>query len=223
VVLKEAHCLYPATPTFIFSPILIFTVPIYPIVIYFIDSLSQLHCNFGVAPETSREPSHLPTSHVTSNFPTSPILRTPLFTLVIMATSFITPTYIYKILPSNPPPPSPLPLALPVSALDRRDNFIHLSTSRQLIGTLQNFFADGDYVWILRIPYARVEKWIKWENSVGKGPDEPVRRIFLSVCRFASYIVSNGWLGDLYIKPNRDVGWMLGHYWLDGIFPAHPR
>ena len=92
-----------------------------------------------------------------------------------MATSFITPKYIYKILPSNPPPPSPLPEALPVSALDARDNFIHLSTSRQVIGTLRNFFTNEDHVWMLRIPYERVEKWIKWENSVGKGPDEPVR------------------------------------------------
>ena len=95
-----------------------------------------------------------------------------------MAVSFITPKYIYKILPPTPPPPSPLPLALPVSALDARDNFIHLSTSRQVIGTLRNFFANEDYVWMLRIPYTQVEKWIKWENSVGKGPDEPVRVIF---------------------------------------------
>jgi uncharacterized protein (DUF952 family) len=92
-----------------------------------------------------------------------------------MAVSFTTPKYIYKILPSTPPPPSPLPLALPVSALDARDNFIHLSTSRQVIGTLRNFFAKEDYVWMLRIPYTEVEKWIKWEDSVGKGPDEPVR------------------------------------------------
>jgi uncharacterized protein (DUF952 family) len=84
------------------------------------------------------------------------------------------PKYIYKILPPNSPPPSPLPLALPVSALDARDNFIHMSTSRQVIGTLRNFFKGEDYVWMLRIPYARVEEWIKWENSVGKGPEEPV-------------------------------------------------
>lgn len=92
-----------------------------------------------------------------------------------MADSFITPKYIYKILPPNPPPPSPLPLSLPVSALDARDNFIHLSTSRQVIGTLRNFFGNDEYVWMLRIPYDRVAKWIKWENSVGKCPDEPVR------------------------------------------------
>jgi uncharacterized protein (DUF952 family) len=98
-----------------------------------------------------------------------------------MAVSFITPTYIYKILPSEPPPPSPLPLALPVSALDARDNFIHLSTSRQVIGTLRNFYAAEAHVWILRIPYARVEQWIKWENSVGKGPDEPVRGSIFSI------------------------------------------
>jgi uncharacterized protein (DUF952 family) len=98
-----------------------------------------------------------------------------------MADSFITPKYIYKILPPNTPPPSPLPSSLPVSALDARDNFIHLSTSRQIIGTLRNFFAGADHVWMLRIPYSRVEKWIKWENSVGKGPEEPVRHKDISL------------------------------------------
>jgi uncharacterized protein (DUF952 family) len=84
------------------------------------------------------------------------------------------PTYIYKILPSSPPPPplDSFPLALPLSALDARDGFIHLSTSSQLLGTLNNFFSTSPYVYILRIPYSRVSKFIKWEDSAGKGPDE---------------------------------------------------
>lgn len=82
------------------------------------------------------------------------------------------PTYIYKILPSSPPPPSPLPEILPLSSLDARDNFIHLSTSAQILGTLQNFFTTDSHVYILRIPYDRVAKFIKWEDAIGKQPDE---------------------------------------------------
>jgi uncharacterized protein (DUF952 family) len=130
---------------------------------------------------TSREPLYLASllsSHFHSDcsnlhFTLKPSEH-PIFKMASTNTTFITPKYIYKILPSDPPPPSPLPLALPVSALDTRDNFIHMSTSRQLLGTLRNFFAEDSHVYILRIPYARVESWIKWENSIGKGPEEVV-------------------------------------------------
>jgi hypothetical protein len=101
------------------------------------------------------------------------------------------PLYIYKILPSSTPPPSPLPLALPVSELDRRDNFIHLSTSRQLLGTLRNFFADEEKVYVLRIPYARVQRWIRWEDAKGKTADEVVSVFFLffsSFCLFCALL-----------------------------------
>ncbi|KAF9483948.1 hypothetical protein BDN70DRAFT_873072 [Pholiota conissans] len=86
------------------------------------------------------------------------------------------PTYIYKIVPSRFPPPSPLPDALPVSDLDQRDGFIHLSTSLQVPGTLNRFFAEEDKVYILRIVYSSVESKIKWEDSKGKtagGVGEP--------------------------------------------------
>jgi uncharacterized protein (DUF952 family) len=90
----------------------------------------------------------------------------------IMSPPSPVPKYIYKILPSSPPPPSPLPHNLPLSALDARDNFIHLSTSHQILGTLNNFFTNEDYVFILRVEYATVGKWIKWEDSKGKNPEE---------------------------------------------------
>lgn len=80
-----------------------------------------------------------------------------------------TPTYIYKIVPSSAPPPSPLPDALPVSDLDKADNFIHLSTALQIPGTLKRFFGNVEQVYILRITYSQVESKIKWENSKGTG------------------------------------------------------
>jgi len=78
------------------------------------------------------------------------------------------PTYIYKIVPSSAPPPSPLPDALPVSDLDKSDGFIHLSTAAQLPATLGRFFQKDELVYILRIIYKQVEKDIKWEDSKDK-------------------------------------------------------
>jgi uncharacterized protein (DUF952 family) len=89
-----------------------------------------------------------------------------------MSTTPPPPKYIYKILPPSPPPPSPLPLSLPLSALDARDNFIHMSTSVQILGTLNNFFASTPHVYILRVEYAKVQERIKWEMAKGKRPEE---------------------------------------------------
>lgn len=81
------------------------------------------------------------------------------------------PTYLYKIVPSDSPLPSPLPQKLPTSPLDLKDGFIHLSTSSQLLTTLSLFFASASSVYILRIPYSRVEKFINWETSPGEQKD----------------------------------------------------
>ncbi|KAK0101107.1 hypothetical protein ONS95_012909 [Cadophora gregata] len=82
------------------------------------------------------------------------------------------PKYIYKILPSTPAPPTPLPASLPLSALDSRHNFMHLSTSSQILRTLQNFFSSESHVYILRIPYERVARFIVWEDTKGNAPPE---------------------------------------------------
>ena len=76
------------------------------------------------------------------------------------------PTYIYKLIPSSAPPPSPLPAELPVSELDRSSGFIHLSTSKQVSNTLKIFFADEPHVYILRLVYDALEdqKLIRWED-----------------------------------------------------------
>ncbi|KAK2460045.1 hypothetical protein APHAL10511_007922 [Amanita phalloides] len=75
------------------------------------------------------------------------------------------PTYIYKLISSTAPPPSPLPTALPLSPLDKSSGFIHLSTASQIPGTLRHFFASETKVYVLRIPYHdRIEKDIRWES-----------------------------------------------------------
>ncbi|TVY25623.1 hypothetical protein LHYA1_G006331 [Lachnellula hyalina] len=89
-----------------------------------------------------------------------------------MSTPSQPPKYIYKILPPSAAPPSPLPLSLPLSDLDSRDGFIHMSASNQILGTLNNFFSSTPHVYILRVPYAKVESRVKWEMAAGKKPDE---------------------------------------------------
>lgn len=85
-----------------------------------------------------------------------------------MATSTDTkPSYVYKLVPHDAPPPLPpvpLPDALPVSQLDQTSGFIHLSTSRQLLGTLIHFFTNDPKVYVLRLPYDELDSQIRWED-----------------------------------------------------------
>jgi len=74
------------------------------------------------------------------------------------------PTFIYKIIPASSPPRDPLPETLPLSTLDSNSGFIHLSSAVQIPGTLKHFFTDDPRVYVLRIPYDRVEKDIRWED-----------------------------------------------------------
>ncbi|KZT10947.1 uncharacterized protein LAESUDRAFT_672550 [Laetiporus sulphureus 93-53] len=74
------------------------------------------------------------------------------------------PTYIFKLIPSEAPPPDPLPAILPVSDLDKTSGFIHLSTAKQVPNTLKWFFTNEPRVYVLRIPYDPLEDKIRWED-----------------------------------------------------------
>lgn len=89
-----------------------------------------------------------------------------------MSTKSALPTYIYKIVSSTTPPPDPLPTRLPVSALDQHSQYIHASTSAQVLGTLNVFFSDEPRIHLLRIPYGTVKQCVKWEDSTGLSKDE---------------------------------------------------
>ncbi|KAI0763617.1 hypothetical protein BD413DRAFT_483724 [Trametes elegans] len=67
-------------------------------------------------------------------------------------TDYPLPAYVYKILPA--PPPDPLPAALPLSALDRHDGFVHLSTAAQAPRTAALFFADSTALALLKVDTA---------------------------------------------------------------------
>ncbi|CAL1711170.1 unnamed protein product [Somion occarium] len=74
------------------------------------------------------------------------------------------PSYVYKLIPSSAVPPDPLPERLPVSELDQTSGFIHLSTAKQIPGTLKYFFREDSRVYVLRIPYDAIDKDMKWED-----------------------------------------------------------
>ncbi|KAI2640146.1 hypothetical protein GGS21DRAFT_505434 [Xylaria nigripes] len=61
------------------------------------------------------------------------------------------PTYVYKILPTSPP--SPIPAQYPLSELDQKDGFVHLSTATQIPDTAGLFFAEATTLWILKIRF----------------------------------------------------------------------
>ncbi|KAG7440658.1 uncharacterized protein BT62DRAFT_575241 [Guyanagaster necrorhizus] len=59
------------------------------------------------------------------------------------------PRFVYKIIPDAPP--SPLPFSLPLSALDAKDGFIHLSDANQVPKTADLFFAECEKLWLLQL------------------------------------------------------------------------
>ncbi|KAI1739000.1 hypothetical protein F4680DRAFT_449462 [Xylaria scruposa] len=61
------------------------------------------------------------------------------------------PTYVYKIIPTAPP--SPIPAQYPLSELDQKDGFIHLSIAKQIPITAGLFFKDSTAIWVLKLRF----------------------------------------------------------------------
>lgn len=75
----------------------------------------------------------------------------------------VLPWYVYKILPEAPP--DPLPASLPLSDLDAKDGFIHLSTAAQTPATAGRFFSASEKLCVLKIPLKHIEGNVKWEEA----------------------------------------------------------
>ena len=82
------------------------------------------------------------------------------------------PNYIYKIFPNTTvyqgtPIPVPSDWSFPQTEVDAKDGFVHLSTLRQLPGTLSRFFTADDTVQLLKVDFARLSafKIVKWEQA----------------------------------------------------------
>jgi uncharacterized protein (DUF952 family) len=89
------------------------------------------------------------------------------------------PNFLYKLVPSDAAPPDPLPEELPLSELDEKSGFIHLSTAHQVPGTLRHFFGDAESVYILKIQLETIKDKIRWESPDKKGTTE-IQRIHSS-------------------------------------------
>lgn len=80
--------------------------------------------------------------------------------------------YVYKILTAGPT--SPLPDAIKLPPLDLSSGFIHLCTATQVPGVISRFMESAEKVWLLKIPYSRIEADLKWEGATqnGEGGEE---------------------------------------------------
>ncbi|KAI1811569.1 hypothetical protein GGS20DRAFT_562440 [Poronia punctata] len=61
------------------------------------------------------------------------------------------PEYVYKIIPTAPP--SPIPSEYPLSDLDRKDGFVHLSIATQIPTTSSLFFNHTNRIWVLKLRF----------------------------------------------------------------------
>ncbi|KAF7545695.1 hypothetical protein G7Z17_g8983 [Cylindrodendrum hubeiense] len=73
------------------------------------------------------------------------------------------PKFVYKILPSAPP--QPFPKENPLSELDQKDGFVHLSTATQVPGTSDLFFKDVSSLWVAKLRFVDFAESIKWEGG----------------------------------------------------------
>ncbi|KAK2784932.1 hypothetical protein FQN53_008118 [Emmonsiellopsis sp. PD_33] len=111
------------------------------------------------------------------------------------------PKYIYKILPCAPV--DPIPDEYPLSELDQKDGFVHLSTAAQVPITADLFFTDTTSIWVLKINFqgSGLESVTEWEGdgcahlfgNFGKGDVDSVRRFERGDCgeKWAESIGSN--------------------------------
>ena len=88
--------------------------------------------------------------------------------------------FIYKIVPSSAAVPTrssgqlPEDYLLPVSDLDRKSGFMHMSTAAQISNTLKNFFPTSsspiDSIYLLKVPYKPLKErgLVRWEDPDGK-------------------------------------------------------
>ncbi|KAG6880446.1 hypothetical protein C0992_000048 [Termitomyces sp. T32_za158] len=126
------------------------------------------------------------------------------------------PAHVYKIVPSDLIV-FPLPERLPLSPLDEKDGFIHLSTAKQLLGTLSRFFANETSIYILRIKYETIEPCVRWENS-SKGNGEPgTNPEGLQDSVDVHVFVEPGVIGDNNVFPHLYNGGRLGREEIENV------
>ncbi|KAK1776899.1 hypothetical protein QBC45DRAFT_487809 [Copromyces sp. CBS 386.78] len=73
------------------------------------------------------------------------------------------PEFVYKITPEVPP--SPIPESYPLSELDQKDGFVHLSTSWQIPTTADLFFTTTPSFYLLKLRLSNFDQAsVKWDE-----------------------------------------------------------
>ncbi|KAK4449165.1 hypothetical protein QBC34DRAFT_351938 [Podospora aff. communis PSN243] len=76
------------------------------------------------------------------------------------------PEFVYKITPTAPQ--QPIPEAYPLSELDQKDGFVHLSTASQIPTTADLFFASSTSFYLVKLRLANFEpSSVKWDETPG--------------------------------------------------------
>ena len=77
--------------------------------------------------------------------------------------------YLYKILPTSYELPLSSEIPFQLTPLDKKDGFIHLSNSIQVMQTAIRFFENEDEIIVLKIPYNQngIKENVKWEAPPG--------------------------------------------------------
>lgn len=102
--------------------------------------------------------------------------------------------------------------------LDEKDGFVHMSTSKQVPGTLNRFFADHDEVVLLKMDYKRLTAWkdVRWEGTssgqtfphlYGYGIEGEMVESFKEVKRGKDGEKLTGW--DDALRKLEEEGWLV--------------
>ncbi|KAL7923588.1 hypothetical protein ACQKWADRAFT_288715 [Trichoderma austrokoningii] len=111
------------------------------------------------------------------------------------------PTHVYKILSSVPI--NPFPLVYPLSELDAKDGFVHLSTAVQVPNTADLFFAEAPALWVVKFKLEKLADPVKWEGGFPHLYGNFGARDVVSFAKFERR------------EEQRWVDWMLAADWLE--------
>lgn len=121
------------------------------------------------------------------------------------------PLFVYKLVSSSTPVREPLPERLPVSEIDQKSGFIHLSTAFQVPNTLKSFFKDELLVYVLRIPYEGLDQLIRWEspegNVCGPRPDEGLFPVCFHLPSLSFSYISSYWFERCQLTNKAFIQW----------------
>ncbi|KAK2068405.1 hypothetical protein P8C59_003044 [Phyllachora maydis] len=119
------------------------------------------------------------------------------------------PAFVYKITPTAPP--SPLPDVYPLSELDGKDGFIHLSTAAQIPTTAALYFSATPSLHLLKLRLSpRLAAATRWDAPAGPGcPHLYANFGAADVVATREVRRAEGTTWAQALAPVREEGWLL--------------